>query len=144
LCREHGGFVALRLLRNWHSFAGNQEFGMTRFVFGIVSGVWLMSGSAWSQAFNCDFAKLPDEITICRDASLGALDEQMSDHFYKIRQQLPPAGMKALNAGQKNFLSRRNFCGTDGDCIAGMYAERIETLCTLATDYGVECPQPAQ
>jgi uncharacterized protein len=117
---------------------------MKRLVFVVGVALFAMGGTAWSQAFNCDFAKQPDEITICRDASLGALDEQMSDHFYKVRQQLPPAGLRQLNEGQKDFMKRRNFCGTDGDCIAGMYAERIETLCTLATDFGLACSQPAQ
>ena len=117
---------------------------MFRFGLSIAVSMGFLSGSAWSQAFNCDFAKQPDEITICRDASLGALDEQMSDHFYKIRQQLPRAGLKALKSGQKDFLSRRNFCGTDGDCIAGMYSERIATLCTLATDYGIACPSTGE
>ncbi len=116
---------------------------MKRLALGVLVGFYALSGTVWAQAFNCDFAKAPDEITICRDASLGALDEQMSDHFYKIRQQLPPAGLRVLKSGQADFMKRRNFCGTDGDCIAGMYAERIETLCTLATDYGLACPQPA-
>ncbi len=114
---------------------------MVRLAVSVAICFGAMASAAWSQAFNCDFAKQPDEVAICRDASLGALDERMSEHFYKIRQQLPPAGLKALKAGQKDFMSRRNFCGTDGDCIAGMYAERIETLCTLATDYGVPCPE---
>jgi uncharacterized protein len=116
---------------------------MKQLLLSLLFGVCMVS-SAWSQAFNCSFAKSPDEITICRDASLGALDEQMSDHFYKIRQQLPPAGLKALNAGQKDFMKRRTFCGTDSECIAGMYAERLETLCTLAKDYGLDCPATAQ
>jgi uncharacterized protein len=111
----------------------------------IACLAWVgFSGSASSQSFNCDFAKAPDELTICRDASLGALDEQMSDNFYKIRQQLPPAGLRELKTGQADFMKRRKFCGTDGDCIAGMYSERIETLCTLATDYGVACPAAAE
>jgi uncharacterized protein len=121
-----------------------QEFAMVRLVIVLVCAGWAMSGTAQAQAFNCDFAKAPDELTICRDASLGALDEKMSDLFYKIRQQLPPAGLKALKAGQSDFMKRRNFCGTDGDCIEGMYAERIETLCTLATDYGVTCPKDGE
>jgi uncharacterized protein len=108
----------------------------------FVLAFWAAPVSAAS--FNCDFAKLPSELAICRDASLGALDEQMADSFYKIRQQLPADGRKRLKDGQKDFISRRDFCGTDGDCIAGMYSERIETLCTLATDFGVECPQVAQ
>jgi uncharacterized protein len=121
---------------------------MKRFVFAVVLGAglgfWALSGPAWSQAFNCNFAKAADELTICRDDSLKALDEQMSDRFFKIRQQLPTEGQAQLKAGQKDFLSRRKFCGTDGDCIEGMYKERMETLCTLATDFGVACDSTAE
>lgn len=117
---------------------------MKRLVLGVLFAFSGFTSTAWSQAFNCDFAKAPDELTICRDASLGALDEQMSENFYKIRQQLPPAGLRELKSGQADFMKRRNFCGTDGDCIAGMYAERIETLCTLATDYGLACPKASE
>jgi uncharacterized protein len=112
---------------------------MKRFLFGVFWGVWAMSAPAWSQAFNCNFAKQADELTICRDDSLKALDEQMSDRFFKVRQQLPTDGQALLKAGQKDFMSRRKFCGTDGDCIEGMYKERMETLCTLATDFGAAC-----
>jgi uncharacterized protein len=117
---------------------------MVRLGLGVAMCLSILTSSALAQAFNCDFAKQPDELAICRDASLGALDEQMSDHFYKIRQQLPPAGLKVLKTGQADFMKRRNFCGTDGDCIAGMYAERIETLCTLANDFGLACPGSAE
>jgi uncharacterized protein len=105
----------------------------------VVLFACVVSGPAWSQAFNCNFAKQPDELTICRDDSLKALDEQMADRFFKIRQRLPEDGQKQLKAGQKDFMSRRAFCGTDGDCIDGMYKERLETLCTLAGDFGVVC-----
>ena len=112
---------------------------MKRFLLGVFLGVWALSVPAWSQAFNCSFAKQPDELTICRDDSLKALDEQMADRFFKIRQQLSIDGQVQLKAGQKDFLSRRKFCGTDGDCIEGMYRERLETLCSLASDFGVAC-----
>jgi uncharacterized protein len=136
--------VALRQKAICHSLMGAEEFCMKRLVLVACFGLCGFSGTAWSQAFNCDFAKAPDELTICRDASLGALDEQMSGQFYKIRQQLPPAGLRELKSGQADFMKRRTFCGTDGDCIAGMYAERIETLCALATDYGVACPKASE
>jgi uncharacterized protein len=110
---------------------------MKRFTWVLVLCVF--SGPAWSQAFNCNFAKLPDELTICRDDSLKALDEQMADRFFKIRQQLPESGLKQLKSGQADFMKRRTFCGTDGDCIEGMYEERLETLCSLAGDFGVVC-----
>lgn len=112
---------------------------MKRVVFGVVASVCVWASPAWSQAFNCNFAKQADELTICRDDSLKALDEQMADRFFKIRQQLPKAGLAQLKSGQKDFMSRRNFCGTDGDCIEGMYKERMETLCSLANEFGVAC-----
>ncbi len=112
---------------------------MKYLVCGVVLVLWTTSGTAWSQAFNCNFAKAADELTICRDDSLKALDEQMADRFFKIRQQLPQDGLKQLKAGQADFLKRRNFCGTDGDCIDGMYRERMETLCVLASDFGLVC-----
>jgi uncharacterized protein len=117
---------------------------MKRLIICAVSGFWLFAAPAWSQAFNCSFAKAADELTICRDDSLKALDEQMSDRFFKIRQQLPTEGQAQLKAGQKDFMTRRKFCGTDGDCIEGMYKERMQSLCTLASDFGVACDNPAQ
>lgn len=111
---------------------------------GIVACIIATTGPAWSQAFNCNYAKQADELTICRDDSLKALDEQMSDRFFKIRQQLPNEAQAQLKAGQRDFLSRRKFCGTDGDCIEGVYMERLETLCSLANDFGLACPAGAE
>ena len=112
---------------------------MKRFLFCVVLGGWALSLPAWSQAFNCNFAKQADELTICRDDSLKALDEQMADRFFKIRQQLPETGLVQLKSGQKDFMSRRKFCGTDGDCIEGLYKERLKTLCSLANNFGLAC-----
>jgi uncharacterized protein len=94
----------------------------------------------FAQAFNCNFAKQADELTICRDDSLKALDEQMADAFFKIRQRLPEDGVARLKSEQKSFLASRNFCGTDGDCIATAYDARLKSLCALAQDYSVDCP----
>lgn len=110
-----------------------------RFIVLSVLVLAALPSQASAQAFNCNFAKQPDEIAICRDDSLKAADEQMADRFFKVRQQLSGEGLKQLNAGQKDFLKRRNFCGTDADCIAGMYAERMETICSLAQEFGVDC-----
>jgi uncharacterized protein len=114
------------------------KHGVSAFILAVAI---LTAGPAWSQAFNCKFAKAADELAICRDDSLKAMDEQMANAFFKIRQQLPEDGLDRLKAEQKDFMSRRNFCGTDGDCIATTYSERTETLCALARDYGVECPE---
>jgi uncharacterized protein len=100
----------------------------------------LSASPAFAQAFNCNFAKQPDELTICRDDSLKAADEQMAEVFFRIRQQLPKPGQRQLNAGQKSFLQSRQFCGTDGDCIANAYEQRMQTLCATAGEFGLQCP----
>jgi uncharacterized protein len=108
-------------------------------VWGFACVV-VLAQPARSQAFNCNFAKQPDELTICRDDSLKALDEQMADAFFKIRQQLPEDGASRLKAEQKEFMSQRAFCGTDGDCIASAYEQRLKSLCVMASEFSVDCP----
>jgi uncharacterized protein len=110
-----------------------------RLAFSAVA-LLLFVGPALSQAFNCDFAKLPDEITICRDDSLKALDEKMADAFFSVRQQLDKDGQGSMNRLQKQFLKNRNFCGTDGNCIATEYEAQMQAICTVATERGVACP----
>lgn len=93
----------------------------------------------FAQAFNCNFAKQADELTICRDDSLKALDEDMANRFFKIRQQLPVDAQAQLKSGQKDFLNTRKFCGTDGDCIENAYRGRKDSLCALASEFNVPC-----
>jgi uncharacterized protein len=112
---------------------------MKRFVLGLILSVWAVNLPAGAQAFNCNFAKQADELTICRDDSLKALDEQMAERFFKVRQGLPAVGKAELKSSQKAFLAQRNFCGTDGDCIDKAYQDRLEALCALANDYSVDC-----
>jgi uncharacterized protein len=117
---------------------------MIRSICVAIAFVLLSLNGARAASFNCTFAKSPTEVAICRDASLGAMDEKMADTFFKLRQQLPKDGLQQLKSGQKDFMSRRNFCGTDGDCIEGMYAERMETLCNLANEFNLDCGEAAQ
>jgi uncharacterized protein len=110
-----------------------------RVMLSAVALVFL-SAPAFSQAFNCDFAKLPDEIAICRDDSLKALDEKMADAFFSVRQQLDKDGQGRMNRLQKQFLKDRGFCGTDGNCIATAYDAQMLAICNVATENGLNCP----
>jgi uncharacterized protein len=145
MCGSQGGFVAdvghfdFTVAFSYGGFP-SREFQMSKVLLVATLCSVLLPGNAFSQAFNCDFAKQPDELAICRDDSLKALDEQMANRFFQIRQNLPDDGLARLKAEQKEFLSARKFCGTDGDCIAEKYADRLDSLCVLARDFGSDCP----
>jgi uncharacterized protein len=47
-----------------------------------------LSTSAQAASFNCRMATRPDEIVICQDQELSALDEQMASLFFELRNKL--------------------------------------------------------
>src|SRR5215218_5404830 len=81
-----------------------------------------------AQSFNCQLARAADEIMICQDGRLSALDEQMSGRYRQIRNGLPGPERHALEAAQADWLRKRQQCGADGACIAAAYRERIREL----------------
>jgi len=76
----------------------------------------------------CRYAKTADEVLICQDSHLSALDEQMSAIFFKLRNSLPPRETRLLDADQQNWLRGRMSCGRDADCIENAYERRIRQL----------------
>jgi uncharacterized protein len=83
---------------------------------------------ASAQSFNCHYARTPDEVMICQDAHLSALDEQMSSMFYKLRNSLPSGQVRFLESDQASWLSNRMACGRDAGCIEEAYERRIRQL----------------
>lgn len=55
-------------------------------LIGVAS--LLFVSSAHAQSFNCRYARTPDEVTICEDARLSALDERLAPVFPLARQSV--------------------------------------------------------
>ena len=84
--------------------------------------------SAQAQSFNCRYAKAADEVLICQDAKLAALDERLANAYSRL-QRLIPGGQRALlERDQGAWLRERRHCGRDAACIAQLYNSRIEAL----------------
>src|SRR3954471_15044450 len=78
-------------------------------LIGVAS--LLFVSSAHAQSFNCRYARTPDEVTICEDARLSALDERLSPGFSAcetvcmariglVSIAIKPSGsMRAIGAG---------------------------------------------
>ncbi|NEV62957.1 DUF3298 domain-containing protein [Thiorhodococcus minor] len=80
-------------------------------------------------SFDCGKAATWVEKTLCRDASLGALDETMADSFRAAREAA--SDPDSLLAEQRAWLKRRNRC-SNITCLHDLYEARIQALRTRA------------
>jgi uncharacterized protein len=95
----------------------------------VLAGIaCLLATAVHAQSFNCRYAKSADEIMICQDQQLSALDEQMSSLYYNLRNSLGGYRRAALEDSQGRWLRGRISCGRDRDCIYASYVRRINFL----------------
>lgn len=83
---------------------------------------------ASAQSFNCRYARTADEVLICQDSKLSALDGQMAELYSKQRQNIFGSPRIMLERNQKAWLKSRNQCGRDKACIEQGYRKRIQEL----------------
>jgi uncharacterized protein len=81
-----------------------------------------------AQSFNCRYAKAVDEVAICRSPLLSQLDEQMSDMYFRIRNNLYGVQRLQVENGQAAWLKGWQYCGGDSECIENAYRQRIREL----------------
>jgi hypothetical protein len=76
-------------------------------------------------SFDCSKVTDATDLTICSNAGLSQLDQQMAA-LYVARAQT--AGDTAVRDGQREWLHARNQCGADVICLRQEYAARIQQL----------------
>lgn len=81
-----------------------------------------------SPSFNCDKAKTNVEIIICNDPDLRGMDMEMAELYRSHKNGLPSDIAKKLINTQKSWLSTRNSCGNNLECLHTVYQERIMWL----------------
>lgn len=84
-------------------------------------------------SYSCDGSLTATERTICGASTLGRLDLAMSS-LYTVAVDDgrtgtdPDAAIAGLRDTQRAWLSERNGCGTDTDCLRARYLQRIDVL----------------
>jgi uncharacterized protein len=96
----------------------------------VVALAALLPHAAQAQSFNCRTADLPDEVLICQNPRLSALDERMSSLYFRLRNSLASAERRRLETDQSAWLRSRIGCGRDFRCIESHYERRIAQLRT--------------
>ncbi|MEM7443365.1 MAG: hypothetical protein AAF414_08570 [Pseudomonadota bacterium] len=105
---------------------------MTRPVVPIAAAlIFVLSsaGQTHAASFDCSQAKSPDEIAICNNPELSALDSEMGGLWYAYNL-LPFLMGESGNRRDEAvaFLQTRGQCGSDVSCLTQAYRSRIATL----------------
>jgi uncharacterized protein len=88
----------------------------------------LVPFAAEAQSFNCRLARTSDEVLICQNSGLSALDERMARMYNRLRNQLSGGARRGLIQDQSAWLQSRYGCGRDAACIEDSYRQRIREL----------------
>lgn len=80
-------------------------------------------------SFSCNTTRLTaTEMAICRDNTLASDDRMLAGVYRAKLENASPAERVKLKEAQRAWLTRRNQCGTNWDCIDQDYRERIDVI----------------
>jgi uncharacterized protein len=97
---------------------------------GLALGTLLfIAAPASAASFDCSRASSPDELTICNNPRLSALDSEMAGLWYAY-SRIPMMMGSSGNRGDEQvaWLARRRACGANAACIESAYNDRIAQL----------------
>jgi uncharacterized protein len=78
-------------------------------------------------SYDCTKAVSAAEKEVCRVPDLQWFDRQLA-HLFKTAKDQPGANRDALIVQQREFIARRETCGTDSNCLQGAYKSRLAEL----------------
>lgn len=82
-----------------------------------------------SPSFNCKYARLPAEVTVCDNSVLAQLDREMASAYFALRDNTPKAWQRTrLKTEQRKWLAQRNRCGYRVNCLRDRYEARLYQL----------------
>ena len=95
-------------------------------VFVFLSAITL---GAQAASFDCAKAAKPDDIAICSNADLSALDSEMGGLWFAFRQVPMLMGSNGARMDDaQTFLQQRGNCAGNLTCLRALYHTRISAL----------------
>ena len=83
-------------------------------------------------SFNCSKASTPAEKTICGSIELSSFDCSVAESYFDAVRYFQKGndskGLRRLKAAQKAWLSKRNACGTDANCLRKSMEKQLDVL----------------
>ena len=88
-----------------------------------------LASPASAASFDCNKAAAPDEIAICANPDLSALDSEMGGLWFAYSQIPFLMGMSGARQDEaRAFLQSRTACGANVACLRTAYHQRNATL----------------
>jgi uncharacterized protein len=129
-------------------FSTRVSGGVAHGVFGLVF-VW--SGAATAQSFDCSRATPPIETAICASADLRAKDNALAGAYARALFALREDATKldAIKQAQRAWIAGRNrACAADATkietCLSAAYGERLAAIAQTVAATPAPAPQAAQ
>ncbi|MHB1643155.1 MAG: pesticin C-terminus-like muramidase [Acidithiobacillus sp.] len=93
----------------------------------------MLAGAGDADAMDCSRASTSAEWTICGDKNLLLLDRDLTIVYHKFIKVFSDTRhcthlVAETRTGQKEWLRKRNACGTDAACIKAAYEKRLALL----------------
>jgi len=89
------------------------------------------AGEAPAASFDCAKAATPTEHAICDDPQLSRLDDQTAGLYYSLisgEKAVKEGSVADVKASQEKFLTRRDACGANYNCLVDAYTAQIMDL----------------
>jgi uncharacterized protein len=96
-----------------------------------------LAGPAAAQSFNCNYAKLPTEVAICQDDTLSYDDQLLASEYSHLTNDAPGWAARQIKSEENAWLSERNACGYDTQCIMDQYHWRMQKLDDWSSQLGL-------
>jgi uncharacterized protein len=96
----------------------------------LISGA-LAAGPGRAASFDCAKAATPTEHAICDNPQLSSLDDQTAGLYYTLISGGAPqatASVAQVKQAQANFLTQRDQCGANYNCLIDAYTSQIMYL----------------
>jgi uncharacterized protein len=98
-------------------------------LIAATMAVAALASPAGAASFDCNKASAPDEIAVCANPGLSALDSEMGGLWFAYSQIPFLMGMSGNRQDEaRAFLQTRSACGANVACLKGAYTQRIATL----------------
>jgi len=84
--------------------------------------------SVLAASFDCKKAGTVVEKAICNNVQVSELDGKLGEIYLQLKKSLPKNEFNQLKIEQRDWLKKRNICGSDTLCLFRLYEQRIAEL----------------
>jgi uncharacterized protein len=108
---------------------------MKALILAVIASSFM--SAAFGASFDCKKASTSIEKQICEDATLGKLDEALSENYRNMMASpIGDGAIKDLKATQRKWVAERNKCTTK-ECVVAAYRKRVDEVCEYPVISGV-------